>query len=152
MAQIAQITEKLLLKEKDNGNSKSSYGSDLSAETTKEPSADSVSEDEVSKISALAYKHEDHSSAKSDVLDSDSPRYTDGVQSSLLERGDSSYIFEPDQSDLSQDEEDDISKNLLRPSYVFPKIEDDCYSDPPSSSYFGFPVEDQSFGCFWPYN
>ncbi|XP_004299400.1 PREDICTED: homeobox-leucine zipper protein HAT5-like isoform 2 [Fragaria vesca subsp. vesca] len=66
------------------------------------------------------------------------------------ERGDSSYIFEPDQSDLSQDEEDNLSKSLL-PTYIFPKLEDVDYTDPPANSCnFGFPVEDQAFWS-WSY-
>ncbi|KAL6183147.1 hypothetical protein ACLB2K_044558 [Fragaria x ananassa] len=66
------------------------------------------------------------------------------------ERDDSSYIFEPDQSDLSQDEEDNLSKSLL-PTYIFPKLEDVDYTDPPANSCnFGFPVEDQAFWS-WSY-
>ncbi|KAJ4823260.1 hypothetical protein Tsubulata_042385 [Turnera subulata] len=81
-------------------------------------------------------KQEDASSAKSDVFDSDSPH-------SFLEPADSSHVFEPDQSDFSQDEEDNLSKNFLRTSsYVIPKL----YQDPsPSSCNFEFPVEDQPF-------
>jgi hypothetical protein len=87
---------------------------------------------------------------KSDIFDSDSPHYTDGVHSSLLDPGDSSHVFEPDQSDLSQDEEDNLSKSLL-PPYTFPKLEDVDYSDPPENScHFGFPVEDHAFWS-WSY-
>ncbi|WCJ35983.1 Homeobox-leucine zipper protein family [Euphorbia peplus] len=75
---------------------------------------------------------------KSDIFDSDSPHYTDGVQSSLVEAGDSSY-----HSDLSQDEEDNLSNSLL-PPYVFPKLEDADYSDPHGS------FEDQTFWT-WSY-
>ena len=85
---------------------------------------ESVSEGEGSKVSSVVggCKQEDISSARSDILDSDSPHYTDGVHSALLEHGDSSYVFEPDQSDMSQDEEDNLSKSLY-PSYLFPKFE-----------------------------
>ncbi|BBH03903.1 homeobox 1 [Prunus dulcis] len=72
------------------------------SEPTQNPTADSLSECEVSKVSAVASKQEDLSSGKSDIFDSDSPHYTDGVHSSILEPGDSSYVFEPDQSDLSK--------------------------------------------------
>ncbi|MBA0790205.1 hypothetical protein Gohar_014869 [Gossypium harknessii] len=66
-------------------------------------------------------------------VDSDSPR--------------SSYPFEPDPSDTSQDEEDNLSKALFQPSsYIFPKLEDNDYSDPPASSCsYGFHVEDHAF-------
>lgn len=148
VAQVVRITDKLLVKEKENENSKLSHSSSLSASPPKGSSTDSVCEDEVSKVSAV--KQEDLSSAKSDVFDSESPHYTDGVHSSLLEPGDSSYVFEHEQSDLSQDEEDDISKNLLNPAYSFPKIEDADYCDPQSSCYYGFQDEDQAFGL-WPY-
>ncbi|KAJ9172146.1 hypothetical protein P3X46_015422 [Hevea brasiliensis] len=79
-------------------------------------------------------KQEEASSAKSDVFDSDSPH-------SFLEPGDSSHIFEPDQSDFSQDEEDELSRSFL-PTPYFPKL----YHDPPANSCsYGFPVEDQPF-------
>ncbi|KAG8638872.1 hypothetical protein MANES_14G074500v8 [Manihot esculenta] len=48
-----------------------------------------------------------------------------------------------EQSDLSQDEEDNLSKGLL-PAYVFPKLEDADYSDPPAS------FEDNALWC-WSY-
>ncbi|KAJ0105908.1 hypothetical protein Patl1_17858 [Pistacia atlantica] len=52
-------------------------------------------------------------------------------------------------SDLSQDEDDNLSKNFL-PPYIFPKLEEADYSDPPTSSCnFGFPIEDHSF---WPWS
>lgn len=84
-------------------------------------------------------KQEDASSAKSDVSDSDSPN-------SFLEPADSPRIFEPDQSDFSQDEEENLSRSFLQPPY-YPKL----YHDPPASSCnFGFPVEDQPFWS-WSY-
>ncbi|KAK2375025.1 homeobox-leucine zipper protein HAT5 [Trifolium repens] len=98
----------------------------------------------------LKCKQEDANSAKSDVLDSDSPHCNDvNNLSSFIEPTDSSHVFEPDHSDFSQDEEDNdnLSDNLL----TLPKIEDVCYDDPHENSCnFGFPVEDQTF-CFWPY-
>ena len=104
---------------------------------------DSTSEGEGSKVHI--------SSAKSDMFDSsESPRYTDGVHSALLETGDSSYVFEPDQSDVSQDEGDNLSKTLL-PHYMFPKLEDVGYSDQSHNScHFGIPEEDQAIWS-WSY-
>ncbi|XP_031284251.1 homeobox-leucine zipper protein HAT5-like [Pistacia vera] len=95
-------------------------------------------------VPLVACKQEDACSAKSDTFDSDSPHYTDGNHSSLVEPTDSSQIFEPDQSDFSQDEEDtNLGKDLLPPP-CFLKLEDCYYDDPPTSSCnFGFSVEDQ---------
>lgn len=103
---------------------------------------DSASEGEGSKVSI---------EAKSDMFDSsESPRYTDGVHSALLETGDSSYVFEPDQSDVSQDEGDNLNRTLL-PHYMFPKLEDIGYSDRSHSScHFGIPEEDQAIWS-WSY-
>ncbi|XP_065876897.1 homeobox-leucine zipper protein HAT5-like [Euphorbia lathyris] len=137
-SEVNLLTDKLLLKEKEKGYSELFDKDTLSHEPAKE-----LISEEVSKDSAVAGKHEDISSAKSDIFDSDSPHYADGVHSSLLEAGDSSYVFEPDQSDLSQDEEDNLSKSLL-PPYVFPKLEDGDYSDPSAS------FEDQTFWT-WSY-
>ncbi|KAK4841965.1 hypothetical protein QYF36_013378 [Acer negundo] len=109
-------------------------------------------------------KQEDASSSKSDVFDyaSDSPHYynnTDGNHSSLMEPADCSQVFEPDQSDFSQEEEDNNpSRNLLPPPPYFLKLEEDCYynNDPPpattpiNSCNFGFSVEDHPLWS-WPY-
>ncbi|XWS48074.1 hypothetical protein CRYUN_Cryun13aG0041300 [Craigia yunnanensis] len=149
--EVLQLTDKLLMKEKEN--SELCDVNTLSQEPPEKPVvAETASEGEESKVSLVACKQEDISSAKSDIFDSDSPHYTDGVDSSLLEAADSSYPFEPDQSDLSQDDEDNLSKGLLHPpSYIFPKLEDDDYSDPPANSCnFGFPVEDNAFWS-WAY-
>ncbi|KAJ0959990.1 hypothetical protein J5N97_000246 [Dioscorea zingiberensis] len=149
--QVVQLSDRLRLKDEERANSEQSDTNKSNQEPQQMPIAESVSsEGEVSKLSVVACK-EDRSSVKSDIFDSDSSHYTDGVHSSLLERGgDSSYIFEPDQSDLSQDEEDNLSKTLL-PPYIFPKLEDVDYTDPPANSCnFGFPVEDHAFWS-WSY-
>lgn len=138
--EVQVLSEKLLDREKEKENLEVSENSNkLSQEPPEKPIADS--EGEVSKVSAV----EDISSVKSDIFDSDSPRFNDGVHTnSLLEPADSSYVFEADQSDLSQDEEDNLR------SYIFPKLEDVHYSDPPASSCnFGFP-EDHAFWS-WSY-
>lgn len=94
----------------------------------------------------LISKQEDANSAKSDVLDSESPHN----QSSFLELADSSHALELDHSDFSQDEEDIHSQNLLTVPFL-PKVEDGCYDEPPECSCsFQFPFEDQTFG-FWSY-
>ncbi|CAJ1939940.1 unnamed protein product [Sphenostylis stenocarpa] len=95
-------------------------------------------------------KQEDANSAKSDVLDSESPYFTDGNQSSHLDPADSSHALEQDHSDFSQDEEDILSQNILTMPFQ-PKVEVEyvCYDEPPENPCtFRFPVEDQTF-CFW---
>ncbi|XP_076914634.1 homeobox-leucine zipper protein HAT5-like [Bidens hawaiensis] len=74
--------------------------------------------------------------------------------------GDSSCLFEHDQSDESLDEEDNFGKMFVTPvnGYMLPKIEDGDYPelDVVNSCYLGFHGhdhdgnEDQSFG-FWSY-
>ncbi|KAJ9677336.1 hypothetical protein PVL29_022361 [Vitis rotundifolia] len=149
--EVILLTDKLLVKEKERGNLELSNTDTLSQALPQVVVADSVSEGEVSKVSLVVCKQEDLSSTKSDVFDSDSPHYADGGHSALPEPGDSSYVFEADQSDVSQDEEDNFSKSLLPPSYVFPKLEDVDYPDPPTNPCsFGFPVEDHAFWS-WSY-
>ncbi|XP_027331245.1 homeobox-leucine zipper protein HAT5-like isoform X2 [Abrus precatorius] len=143
-AEVTSLTEKVLARETREGGFKQGESETKGLqEQPEKPLLDSVSEGEGSKVSVGGCKQEDISSARSDILDSDSPHYTDGVHSALLEAGDSSYVFEPDQSDLSQDEEDNFSQSLL-PPYIFPKLEDVDYTDPPESCNFGLTEEDHA--------
>nr|XP_023888470.1 homeobox-leucine zipper protein ATHB-54 [Quercus suber]POF21945.1 homeobox-leucine zipper protein hat5 [Quercus suber] len=149
-SEINSLKDKLLIREKGKENVEPLDAIKSSnTDPTQEPISNAVSEN-VSNVPILVCKQEDASSAKSDVFDSDSPHYTDGNHSSLLEPADSSHVCEPDQSDFSQDEEDNHSKILLPQTY-FPKIEDG-YNDDQPVSYCNFviPVEDQPF-CFWNY-
>ncbi|KAM3706625.1 hypothetical protein ACB098_03G163900 [Castanea mollissima] len=150
-SEINSLKDKLLIREngKENVEPLDAIKSS-NAEPTQEPISNAVSEN-VSNVPILVCcKQEDASSAKSDVFDSDSPHYTDGNHSSLLEPADSSHVCEPDQSDFSQDEEDNHSKILLPQTY-FPKLEDGCNDDQPVSyCNFVIPMEDQPF-CFWNY-
>nr|GMD25832.1 homeobox-leucine zipper protein HAT5-like [Ipomoea batatas] len=101
-------------------------------------------------------KQEDASSAKSDVFDSDSPRYTDGIHSSLFfqEPANSSTVLD---SDFSQDDDDSLNRGLIHSPSVFPKLEeedkDHCLQMlPPYSCGLGFNVEDQTApSWFWSY-
>lgn len=95
-----------------------------------------VSEDEESNVSALAFKNEEQSSAKSEM--------SNGIQSPLLELGATSHAFHLDFSDSSQNGEEN---ELLQHDYGFPRIED-AHNHPQSSFYYGFPVEDHAFN-FW---
>jgi len=138
-SEVASLTEKVLAREKQEGKFK--QGESETKEFLQEPPmnkplVDSVSEGEGSKLSIVeannnSNKLEDISSARSDILDCDS-----------------SYVFEPEyQSDLSQDEED----NLLPPC-IFTKLEDVNYSDPPhNSSSYGFQEEDHH-QALWPWS
>ncbi|XP_076952006.1 uncharacterized protein LOC143625601 [Bidens hawaiensis] len=80
-------------------------------------------------------------------------KFDNGVHTLLIDRVDSSYVFEQEQSDGSLDEENNLSKMFL-PSvdgYTSPKIENGDRTDPHSVSsyYLGLPG-DQTFG-FWSY-
>nr|AFK37894.1 unknown [Lotus japonicus] len=148
-AEVASLTEKVLARENLKQVESETKGL---VEPPQRPLLDSFSEGEESKVSVGACKHEDISSARSESLDSDSPRYRDGygVNSAVLETCDSFYVVEPDQSDMSQDEEDNLTKTLL-PPYMFSKLGDMDYSDPPESSCnFGFPKEDHALWS-WSY-
>ncbi|MBA0851458.1 hypothetical protein Goshw_020182 [Gossypium schwendimanii] len=114
--EVLQLTDKLQTKENERRNSEFS---DVKPLLLQEPSQKPIV------VSMAACKQED--------IDSDNiPQYySDEFHSSLLEAADSSYPFEPDQSDLSQDEEDSLHP-------------------PASLSNFGFPVEDHPFWS-WTY-
>lgn len=89
--------------------------------------------------SDLVCKQED---AKSDILDSDSPHFTDGDYTSFLEPADSSHVFETEASDFSQEND---SRTLL-PPLCLPKLEEHHHEDlPVNSCNFGFQMEDQSW-------
>jgi len=146
-AEVVNLTDKLLVREKESSES-FSVKSPSEEAPSQEHSTDLVREGEMSKISMLECQlMDDNAAAKSDLFDSDSPHYTDGSHSPLLERGDSSYVFEPEQSDVTQDEDDSFLP------CTFPKVEDANYPspDPPANTcYFGFPGEDQVCD-FWSY-
>lgn len=117
----------------------------------KERSSEEVSQGEIFSNSVSSCKQEDNDSLKSDAVNLDSPHHNDEIYSSLMEPVDCTYVFEHNQSDIYQEEQDNLGKSLLHPQYyVSPKIRDDYYSDPPANaSYFGFPdEEDHTFG-FW---
>ncbi|KAF8399412.1 hypothetical protein HHK36_015276 [Tetracentron sinense] len=147
--EVLSLTDKLLLNEKERGNSELSDHNKPPHSQPQKPASNSDSEQKVSNLPIMICKQEDISSAKSDIFDSDGPQYTEVGNSSMLEPANSSHVFEPDQSDLSQDEEDNLSKSLLPPSYNYPNFEDADYSNPPENSCnFGFTGEDQAF-WFW---
>lgn len=146
-AEIHRLSVKLQLEEKvqlDVGGPSDTSTRVPPTPPRQEPIVDSASEEEVPQLPISAYNPEDLCSVKSDAFDSDSPRY-DGVHSVLRDYGDSSYVFETDQSELSQDEEDNLNMGLLPSSYDFPKIEDVNFPRPPvSSCNFGLPLEDHA--------
>ncbi|XP_006344287.1 homeobox-leucine zipper protein HAT5-like [Solanum tuberosum] len=87
-----------------------------------------------SNLAMVVCKQED---TKSDVLDSDSPRFTDGDYTSFLEPADSSNVFQTEHSDFSQEND----------TLCFPKLEEDHHHDdlPVNSCHLGFQIEDQSW-------
>ncbi|KAI3521735.1 hypothetical protein L1887_11207 [Cichorium endivia] len=143
-SEVHDLSDKLLLQETEKGASDSSSTKSPSEPLQQEQVADCLNDEDVSKTSNVGVKS-----------DSSNPRYVD-----LLERGDSSYLFEQDQSDESLDEEDNLEKMFVTPvsGYMLPKIESCHYPelDAVNSSYLGFPGhgddedEDQHFG-FWSY-
>lgn len=146
-AEVIDLTDKLHMKEKeqeDHSELPNTHSELKPFEQQEEPIIDSASDSEK------------HNSAKSDVIDSESPRYSSfGDQP-----GDSSYAFEADHSDISQDDEDYLSMSLLPSSSSssdpFSKIEDIEYPHPhPSSNSCNFelpPEEDHDHASlFWPY-
>ncbi|XP_022775553.1 homeobox-leucine zipper protein HOX16-like [Durio zibethinus] len=144
--EILALKEKLLTRAKGGENLESLGAINSSDAGPQKPNSD-VCPGDVSHVPLLAGKHKEARLAKIDVFDSDSPHYTDGNHSSLIEPTDSYIAFEPNHSDFSQDEEDyNLSKSLLRPPIFFPKFEVDCYYDAHSNSCnLALPAEDQSF-------
>lgn len=131
------MKEKLLSREKGLENLEPHDAISSPNEELQKPITNSVFE-KVSNVPMVTPKQEEASSAKSDIFDSDSPH-------SFLEPADSSHVFEPDQSDFSQDDEDDLSRSFLPPPYS-PKL----YHYPPANSCnLEFPVGDQPF---WSWN
>lgn len=143
-SEVHDLSDKLLLQEMEKGTSDSSSTKSPSEPLQQEQAADCLNDEDVSKNSNVG--------VRSDLTESNSPRYVD-----LLERVDSSYLFEHDQSDESLDEEDKLEKMFVS-GYMLPKIENGEYPelDVVNSSYIGFPGhgededEDQTFG-FWSY-
>lgn len=141
-SEVLQLEEKLLLKNKEKGDSNS--------DVSEPPEKLIAHESTTSEVKAVISSSD--APTKSDIFDSSSPpHYTDGIHSAIiLEAGDSSFAFEQEQSDLSQDEEDNI---LHHHPYIFPKVEYDDFSDPPAanSCNLGFPVEEDNAIWSWAY-
>lgn len=143
--QVDELSDKLLLQEKgisDSSSTKSLFEPQLCQEIL-----DHRCEEDVSKNMNTEYVEDGNLTMKMDVFDN-------GVQTSLLEHGDSSYVFEQEQSEESLDEENNLSKMFL-PSvddYSSAKIENHEYAEPHlvDSYYLGLPGDDQAFG-FWSY-
>lgn len=150
--QLLLLTEKVLSREKAGEKTEEAL-KDISPSHAESQKAipTRVSEHAPPNAPTRLCKQEDVSSAKSDVFDSDSPLYTDGNHSSLLEPADSSQVFEPDHSEFSQDEEDNLMSKSLMPPLCFPKLEDCSYPDPPANACnLGLPVDEHPF-WFWSY-
>lgn len=123
--QVVHLTNKLLLKEKYNGNTEplEFKGPDYNSTVDLRSSGNQV----------VGLKQEDHSSTDSAVSVSESPHCADGPLT------DSSNAFEPDQSDISHVEDDEEVGGYHR----FLKLDD-------HSGSFDFQVEDHP--CWlWPW-
>lgn len=150
--QVLDLTDKLSLKEREKEGIEVVDTQILSEAPQQERVGIEVSNGKVSHEPILTCKQEENLSVKSDLLYSESPNYTDGVHSSLLEPGDSSHFFDMDQSDMSQDEEENL-RRLLLPSlaYMFPRIGDISSPDLPASTCSsGLPIEEEPYD-FWAY-
>ncbi|XVE84913.1 hypothetical protein DITRI_Ditri17bG0049700 [Diplodiscus trichospermus] len=139
--EVLALRKKLLLTEKEAEILEYVEAINLNNVQPLKPSSD-TSPGDVSHVPLLACEREEACSAKSDAFDSDDPQYADGNQPSLIEPVDSSNAFEPNQSDFSQDEDDNLSKSLLHSSVFLPKFEFDCFYGAPAHSLL---EEDQSF-------
>ncbi|MCD7455423.1 hypothetical protein HAX54_028109 [Datura stramonium] len=155
-AEVFQLTDKLLVKEKGNGQLALCVVQKHSDASGKETVADPISRVELSNVSAAQVlkqqqQPEDLSSGKSDIFDSESPHYTGGGHSTFIDQDDSAYVLETEQSELSQDDDEKFSKTILSTANQLGKCDDDDFPVTSTNlSYFGFPVEDQGFG-FWTY-
>ncbi|KAI3759330.1 hypothetical protein L6452_07070 [Arctium lappa] len=137
-SEVLDLNDKLLLQETEKGTSDSSSTKSQSEPLQQEQIADCVNDEDVSKTSINNIA-------------------VNGVES-ILEQGDSSYMFDQDHSDESLDEDDNFGKMFVTPvsGYMLPKIESGDYPelDAVNSCYLGFPGhdqdqdQDQSFG-FW---
>ncbi|CAN4088152.1 unnamed protein product [Withania somnifera] len=138
-AEVFQLTNKLLVKEKGNGQLALRDIQKHSNASTKETVADPISRAESSIVLSQVLKkrqQEDLSSSKSEFFDSKSSHYTGGG-------------IPPSRIRLSQDDNENFSKTMLCTADPLGKSEDDDYPVTSSNlSYFGVPVEDQGFG-FW---
>ncbi|KAI3685144.1 hypothetical protein L6452_34378 [Arctium lappa] len=138
-SEVHELSDKLLLQEKGTSDS-SSTKCPCEPQTCRQ-----ILDDDVSK-NVKTNNGDHHSSVKS-------IGFEDGVHTiSLLERGDSSYVFEQDQSDGSVDEEENFSKMFL-PSVDELKMENNSeYHDSHqvNSCFLGLPGDDQAFGL-WSY-
>lgn len=151
-AEVVHLSDKLLSKEKKQGDESEPSNTHVGPKIVEEePIVDSASDCEDHIVSVFGTKQDDLCSAKSDVIDSDSsPHYVGANHSSFGEPGDSSYAFEADHSDISQDDEDYLSKSLLPSSHVFSKMGDVDYPNLPANSCnYGLSGEDHA-SFFWP--
>lgn len=144
-AEVLSLTDEQYQKEDEDGSG-NLEPPNLMESFRPQPQPNPVSDKK--SVEMRTIKQEVFSSGNSDVLDSESPHCTDGVHSALLGHGDSSRVFEPEQS---EEEEDNLSKSLGHTMYNFPKLEDLVYPNQTADcSHYEFPGEDQHF-WIWSY-
>ncbi|KAI7729919.1 hypothetical protein M8C21_013639 [Ambrosia artemisiifolia] len=141
-SEVDKLTDKMMLQEKGTSDSSSTRS------MSQPQSCQHGLEEDVSKNTNTKYGQNGSFTEKLDDFDNN------GVHTSLMERVDSSYVFEQEQSDGSLDEENNLSKMLMPcvDDYASSKIENGDYTGPNSvnSYYLGLPGDDQAFG-FWSY-
>lgn len=147
--QIALLAEEFAKKQKGNGTNV-----DPSQALITIPSAASISDSDESKISPTAsspakinngiFDSYSTSTKKDDMFETDSHYYINdcsSMHSPHLEHVESSYMLEPDNSDLSQDEDDRASFLPSTPYGLLPKLEPGDYSfDASTSGNISFPA------------
>lgn len=140
--EVFDLKENLNAKEKEKENSQSCLVKGPHESWMEKPISAMVSKDEGSTVLAVAFMNEDQSEARSDSsTGTDALCYNNnGTCSLLLETGDSSQVFEPDQTDFSDE--------TLQLAFDSPNIEEGYCHALPATSWF--PIEDHGFS-FWSY-
>ncbi|KAI3978008.1 hypothetical protein MKX01_032385 [Papaver californicum] len=146
--EVLTLTNQHLLNEKEMDNSESLHLIGQCHTQMQKLIPYEVSGERPLDVTAVVCKQESFNSSDSDVVDTDSPHYINGLHSSalLMEPANSSHVFEVDQSDHSQDEDENFSKNMLPAIYNFSKLEEP--NPPANSCNYGFLAEDQP-AWFW---
>ncbi|KAI3942895.1 hypothetical protein MKW92_020882 [Papaver armeniacum] len=146
--EVLTLTNQHLLNEKEMDNSESLHLIEQGHTRTQNFIPIEVFGEKPLDVASVVCKQESFNSSNSDVVDTDSPRYINGLHSAalLMEPANSSHVFEVDQPDLSQDEDENFSKNMLPSMYNFSKPGEP--NPPANSCNYGFLAEDQPV-WFW---
>ncbi|MCL7041780.1 hypothetical protein MKW94_029465 [Papaver nudicaule] len=143
--EVLTLTNQHLLNGEEVENSESLHLIEQCPTQTQQLIPNEVSGERLLDVTAVVCKQESFNSSNSDVVDTDSPRYINGLHSSalLMEPANSSHVFEVDQPDLSQDEDENFSKNMYNSS----KLEEP--NPPANSCNYGFLAAEDQPVWFW---